>query len=610
MRRPLLFALAAAAIAAGCTHEAPGACQGDGDCRSGEHCFGGVCMRNGQTSLGADCELTAQCAAWATCSGGRCSLRPGACEAEPHCAAWQDCGAEHACVLAAGSCDADAHCATWQACSGHACLPRPGFCDAESDCATWQDCGTDHACRPAPGRCGSGADCAEWQACSANLCVVAAGRCETHSQCAAWEYCSAGHACEAVGSVCSADVDCEVWQACSAGRCANQPGACGATEQCEAWQACDASHACVVAAGHCATSLECAAWEACGLDHVCRAETCATDAECLTGESCVRAAGATAGMCGAPSAGYDPRGVTIFAGMTREGACGYNAIASFHAPTRAAIGFTCADHPFTNKANVAADGSIVYVNAVDPGEERLAQFVPDGWEWDSTLRLSVPPSDPAANELVIPTPGCDGLGVYDAVFQAGTGAYVYRCMNDLSKSWYDSDGNLVFQNYEVLSWSAAGLKLVWRAGLWLLDPAGVSIGGELSASLPFGTGVIHARTHGSGFRLLVGSVETAVYERWYLAPDGTVTREGAFARVPSGTFFYWQRVMVLDAAGAMYGFAKNEARVLEDLVVRCELEPGTCGVVYDEGDAPVINFEVYPPRVFVFLHGSNLITGP
>jgi hypothetical protein len=548
MRRLPLLALLAAALAAGCVHEAPGACADDDGCRAGEHCAGGVCLRNGQVALGGACELQAECASWATCAAGRCALRPGACEAEPHCAAWQDCGPAHACVLA------------------------PGMCDGEGDCAAWRSC-------------------------LAHGCVLDAGRCEGHGDCAGWQYCDAGHTCQDVGATCAGDGDCQAWQVCTTGHCANRPGACGADEQCDpAWQVCGAEHACVAAPGFCASSSGCEGWESCGPDHVCRAGLmCRGDGDCVGGDSCSIGAGAIAGVCVGPFS-CDPAGITIWGDLI-EG-IGSGVLAPLHAPTRVRPGFSGEWDGW-----ITAAGHFVYTRD-EPGGFVLRRLVPDAWRYVAEDdRWAYPEyASTADNDPLLPTPAC--TSVAGVVLQAGGDGYIYRCnVSSTPLRYYDAEGNLAVEGFSVAAWNAAGVKLAssFATGTVLLHPSGATTPVTGFSGFESFQG---GRVRGDGFWRVDGT--WSGYRRWYIGPDGAAAMEGDYARPGAPLDFCYFHA--LDAAGDLYCVASDGGGV--DVVMRCPLEPGTCEAVYDETDAPPTDWTVYPPRGFAYLHGGQLVTGP
>jgi hypothetical protein len=213
-------------LVAACQLEPGGRCLRDPDCLAGQHCSGDVCVSDADMGdVGALCEVERDCAAWTSCSLGRCVLATGACLGNSDCPSWNSC-TDHACVPLPGRCSGEQHCASWQACQAgtNRCVPNPGKCGEIEDatgirvdasaCRAWQSCNlASNTCELVPGMCGVDGDCGiAWQVCSpTNFCVPAPNRCGGDNDCDGWETCNlATHACDVnvAGGFCALDTDC------------------------------------------------------------------------------------------------------------------------------------------------------------------------------------------------------------------------------------------------------------------------------------------------------------------------------------------------------------------------------------------------------------------
>jgi hypothetical protein len=602
-----LLSASVALLLAACQQAPGGRCEADADCTTGQHCSNGLCLSDiRQAPVGQSCYVDKDCVAWADCVQNQCLLSPGACGTTTDCQPWQACGAGHACETVPGGCANEADCAAWQDCntSTWRCDAAPGFCADDSVCAAWQECGTDHRCAAAPGSCAADPDCETWQSCDvgAHACIAASGRCGVNGDCETWQYCDvAAHQCLDVGATCTGGGECQAWQRCDSGHCVNQAGRCAEDPQCDtSWQVCDASNTCVAAPNHCATSRDCAAWESCSLAHACGpAVPCSSGAECVAGDVCST-------VCVAPDV-LDGSSMYLF-GTLSEGACFRDALAAVSSPTRVAVGFDC--YASVDLGGwIGPDGSFYYRQS-GVGDDTLRRFVPDPWEWDSASDSWRYPSSPLTNDEIVPTPPC-ATGPSFVVMQAVTGRFMYRCTNDPQYDWYRDDGSFVVRTYRVLAWSESDLKLADAGVPVLFDAAGAQIpivGGPTPA---FDVDVVAARAHADGFRFLMWNDTTHAADRWFVNALGQATHEGTYPTPPAelGIVF----LHGLDAAGAAYGLGAKAVPYgngSADVVVKCELPPGSCSIVYDEANAIEADYGATPPRTYVMIHASDLVTGP
>src|SRR4030095_12358388 len=117
----LLAAFAAFALLAGCPAKKPKypACDGDKDCKEGEHCVNKQCLQ---------CSADTDCGEGQSCVDGACKKKEGWCSGDGDCENGQVCK-NHACV----ACQADNECGEGGKCINGGCL-RKGQCRDDKDC--------------------------------------------------------------------------------------------------------------------------------------------------------------------------------------------------------------------------------------------------------------------------------------------------------------------------------------------------------------------------------------------------------------------------------------------------------------------------------------------
>jgi peptidoglycan-associated lipoprotein len=98
-------------------------CDGDKDCKKGEHCIDKKCVQCGDDS---------HCAEGETCKAGAC-VKKG-CSTDDDCADGKVCK-DGQCV----ACESDGECGPGGRCDNGACI-RPGQCKKDEDCADDEDC--------------------------------------------------------------------------------------------------------------------------------------------------------------------------------------------------------------------------------------------------------------------------------------------------------------------------------------------------------------------------------------------------------------------------------------------------------------------------------------
>jgi len=120
-------ALGFAALLLGCPNKKPKypSCNGDKDCKEGEHCVNKMCV---QCSADTDCGTGEECVA------GACQKKKGWCESDSDCDNGQVCK-DNQCV----ACQSDDQCGPGGKCLDGGCL-RQGECRSDDDCAEDEDC--------------------------------------------------------------------------------------------------------------------------------------------------------------------------------------------------------------------------------------------------------------------------------------------------------------------------------------------------------------------------------------------------------------------------------------------------------------------------------------
>lgn len=292
-------------------------CEDTANCRLGEACQAGRCVRT-DAGVNAACQLDAQCPAPQLCRSGRCVTE---CTRDQDCSTGLVCSAQARCVAPAGDGGAGSGCARSSDCGpGLVCLG--GACRVE--CVEARDCAVGLAC--VASRCvlpaadgGVGATCARSSECGPGLLCVG-GRCGP--ECQDSRDCSAGDTCVlnrcqapqptadgGVGAVCVYASQCRAPLSCLAGRCAP---ACQDTVDCAPGLVCELQ-VCKVplvdggatdagtstdAGRPCAYTSQCAPGERC-LGGQCGPE-CAGDRDCAAPLVCSQPGG---GRCVVPDGG-------------------------------------------------------------------------------------------------------------------------------------------------------------------------------------------------------------------------------------------------------------------------------------------------------------------
>ncbi|HSN90742.1 MAG TPA: hypothetical protein VLS93_05905 [Anaeromyxobacteraceae bacterium] len=458
-----------------------------------------------------------------------------------------------------------------------------------------------------PGRCEQDLDCRAGQICEGGLCLrlvtdhQIGSLCARDSDCVWWGACVA-RACTLRPGLCDLDGDCAGWQVCDLGphTCATGPGFCAADPDCASWQTCGPAHLCVTA-GACTSSAGCAGWESCDASGACApAIACTSGSECVPGDVCP----AGGGFCTSPVT-LDPGAVHLL-GTFVDPSGAVDAVGALSSPTRSLAGFPAGTGA---AARIAPDGSLVY-ERVSVGRS-LHRFVPDPLEWDAVSGAWRLPADPAANDPAVSTPGCP-TDVGEWLVQAGTGEIRYACAADPAV-WYGTlDATPVVSGYRLLAWDAAGRMLAVRGGdtLVVLDASLVEIPASGAPSLT-GYGLLAARTHAGGFWLAVQPPAAGGPRRWTVDGAGAFADEGAFSAAPVDLSA--GPPAVLDATGALHLRGTRLPPAPEppqDVVVRCQIEPGGCTLAYDEAAAVPQDWAATPPHLYLLVDGSPLATGP
>lgn len=135
-------------ILTGCPDKKPKypLCEGDKDCKGGQHCVNKRCLECGDDS---------HCPQGETCQDGACVVMEGACTSDEQCDPGQVCkdGRCSACV-------ADGDCGPGGTCKPDGTCERPKACTVDDDCADDEDCIDGRCLKPWKG---SGSDLPDCQ---------------------------------------------------------------------------------------------------------------------------------------------------------------------------------------------------------------------------------------------------------------------------------------------------------------------------------------------------------------------------------------------------------------------------------------------------------------
>jgi hypothetical protein len=393
--------------------------------------------------------------------------------------------------------------------------------------------------------------------------------------------------------------------------CACDEGDCAAGLECvgglcvelECWPG---ALGCACNEGHCLAGLHCMENECVDLGCVDGELGCPCNAgECLPGLDCVT------GYCieaplpdPPPPAGeldcttFDPREVYI-QGTYHEALAGADALAHPSAPRVSCAGFSSEIHG--RGVIRPSDGKLLWV--VQGDNDGIHVFTPDALVWQGG-EWSYPQS-PEANDGVIPTPDCQTLATRFVV-DPFTDSVLYTC----DGSWFRSSGEALgyMPAVSVLSALADGQLLTCSgdcqsATLELLAPDS-----STTALAPPGPGtqtVVTTRHRGAGGVWLVVT-QGDVHERWVLA-DALLVAEGPYAAVDE-IGAQQESTVALDDEGRLIQQVRFSG-IENGLVRRPLASEGQTELIYDEREQPAGNSDrtQWP---FVYMHGSELVTGP
>jgi hypothetical protein len=234
------------------------------------------------------------------------------------------------------------------------------------------------------------------------------------------------------------------------------------------------------------------------------------------------------------------------------------------------------------------------------------RFVPDAFVLDRTNRR-IPPN-PTANDIAVPTPGCEGRNIAAFVVQAGTGAVAFSCEG---RTYRDGQGDILTTEYRLLAWNASNHKLGNGSfdDLFVLTPTGEALPVTgLSGSRSF----TDARAHPSGVGFWLAFTPTGgftVQQLWYIDNAGVATLHTTYGAFPPNVRA--AAPGIVDSTGALHTQTVLDVEPYTELVVRrpADGSPGT--VVYSEGNAPSpVNVGANYERLYTFMHQSYLFAGP
>ena len=285
---------------------------------------------------------------------------------------------------------------------------------------------------------------------------------------------------------------------------------------------------------------------------------------------------------------FDEGGMLLL-GTLQEGACYRDALADPAAPTQVLMGFPC----YTSDPVLSA-GALYYR---DGQAQKILRFVRDLPARATFGTGYVYPLAPEQNDVEVPTSGCTAVSNFSFT---PDGKLFHTCFGTTGRFL---DGQLV--GYPA---SASILALGVGGSALLRTGSTVSVG-ELDGGLtPIDAGTagwtMVARSDPQGFKL--ARLVPAPVALYLVQRDGAVTMTGTYADPAAGANYSVLTRIAGD--GALWTFGSDGTQ--SDTVVRVPLAPGTSTVVYTEANAPADNWSVSPPRLYVKIHISDLVTGP
>lgn len=273
-------------------------------------------------------------------------------------------------------------------------------------------------------------------------------------------------------------------------------------------------------------------------------------------------------------------GRILLLGTLAEGFCGYDALADPRAPTIASVAFDC----YTDKTGaILAGGSLYFRVGYQNG---LRRFREDSWDRAPTTGDSAYPSaDKTKDDRLFESCGSvssfwvsPGQRILHSCPQAGTGLFIG-----------DQPLGYALSPSEVSAFGSQDAVLTYRgvvASDGTVHPFSTSLGLD-GPSLPVPDGFLATSSSGGTCTL------------YKVAFDGTVTRQGGYPVRCAGK---------IDARGTMAYFSRDAQHAGADTVVEVPLD-GQPTTIYSEANATNSDFSVYPPRVYVKIGLSALVSG-
>jgi hypothetical protein len=308
----------------------------------------------------------------------------------------------------------------------------------------------------------------------------------------------------------------------------------------------------------------------------------------------------------------DPDQVQLLGTLTESPDPLTPAIASFGSPTTATIGLpTTALLPLSQ---VRQDGRLVYL---DFAGSKLRMVRLDPYErMGSGSRY---PSNPSGNDDVLPTPACDGGQPLSAFWlHPDSVGYVYRCGSVLEYFEGPTTGVPAFSGASLVSLGVGGTALISKGASmdFTIDGAGVQhpVFGLLNVTLADRAQrerTREVRANATGWWVTFGQPGSGLEpcDLYEIVPNGTATKLGWFAGLPTGTTAADSCTGRISAAGTLYTVGQQAGGF--DAVAQRPQFPGNSSVVYTENGANPSSFTTYPPIVFTFLDSrTSLVTGP
>jgi hypothetical protein len=270
--------------------------------------------------------------------------------------------------------------------------------------------------------------------------------------------------------------------------------------------------------------------------------------------------------------------VLLFGSLSESSFCATRAIVDPRTPTRPLVSFGC-----DTSSLVVSRGSLYYRLSSAPG---LRRFHADSWDSAPPSGSSYPNPEKNPDDKLY-----EECGILDFIISPA-GRILHSCPNKGAGLYLDG------RPFPSVGWPYAigdENALLERTGVRTSD--GVLHGWSRALGDPFNDPFGPTLPVEGGFFLTIDTGSTSC-DLYKAALDGTLTRLGGYPTSCSGR---------LDARGRMT-YRSSGPGALQDTIIEVPVD-GTPTTIYDEINATESDFSVNPPKVYVRMHDSWLVSG-